>query len=953
MTRALLPLLLSLLFMIATPATATTTNWPTGSAPIEIEPAQPMTFTAGDRIVIEGTVTTGPATVVLRIDDRRTPAYAERMNGERELPEGPFRLTFTTHDLRTTGGRPLDLASIHRVIFFTTDDTRPVTVSRFQRIATAEPVPAATATQAARGPALSLGTGTAPIEHYPSRPIDARGRELIIEGANRSAEIQNIVLRLDDGASTSYASRVNIEREVPPGPFRLRFPVEGLTTPTKRVIDATSLRLVILSPWPENDQIAISRFDLAPIKRLPEGTIAVALGAADAQLPPGFERIAPGDPRLVGRHLQVRRRPAPDPLVANGIRGIEQLTLKTAPGVKRVTIWSEDPGEWEHLPAVLDQTIRVNGKTISATKRSFTGWIAERYLAQRWREHTAESDAFAAFGRHRGNRRSLEVDAADGTIQITIDGATLDDRYLSAVLIEPAGNEAALEQVTADRAAWYRDNFPVVPVATSARTDGLPSAHTGHEVAIQWDPAAGARQTGQPVRVRLAPGGSTRVTLALTSAIEIPRPAITLDEPAADRQRLSLTAWAGQWRLDRTEPQDTRLEWRDDRLISDLSRLPLGPDLTRRYELWLTAPPSASPGRFTGEIVIAATATTGTAAPSLRIPLEADVLDVTLPPAAKPAGPYLAYAPHLTWNTAIADRDRQAACDLDWLSRFGLTGTAPPIATPLEGGLTPVLDEMTRAQRAGVSPGWMLYNPLHQMRIAYGTERTAKFIGAATDAIAARRLPAPVWSAADEPSNPDQDQGDLAEWVKALRQATSHPIRLAGHLNSPADRPYARLFDVVIINPGFGLDRNQVGDLSANGRQVWIYNTFTPRLTAGVWLHYSSAVRYVQWHARMPTADPLDPIDGREGDVQMFYPMDRICPDRVDIHRSLLRLADGILDQRWLIWLANQTNPAAKTLRREIEAAIPRTWAQARLLSDRDLHDIRNRIIDLAATQTR
>ena len=948
MTRTLILILLSL-FAMAPPVTATTTHWPTGPAPIEIEPAQPLAFTPGDRIVIEGTVTAGPAIVVLRIDDRRTPAYADRMNGERELPEGPFRLSFTTHDLRTTGGRPLDLESIHRVIFFTTDETRAVTVSRFERIATNESAIIAKETPTASGPAISLGTGTAPIEHYASKPIDARGRELIIEGTNRSTEIRNIVLRLDDGSSTGYASRVNIEREVPPGPFRLRVPVEGLTTPTKRVIDATDLRLAILTPWPENDQIAVSRFDLAPIKRLPKGSVAIALGAADAQLPPGFERIAPGDPRLVGRHLQVRRRPAPDPLVANGIRGIEQLTLKTTPGRKRVTIWSEDPGEWEHLPAVLDQTIRVNGKTISATKRSFTDWIAERYLAQQWREHTASGDAFEAFGRHRGNRRSLDIDAPDGKVQITIDGATLDDRYLSAVLIEPAGNEAALEQVTTDRAGWYRDNFPVTS-ATRAHPDGLPSPHTGHEVAIRWDPNAALRQTGQPIRVRLAPGSGARVTLALTSTIDIPRPAITLNEPATTGQRLALAAWAAQWRLDRTEPQDTRLEWRDDRLISDLTRLPLGPELTRRYELWLTAPPSARPGRFAGEIVIAAP---GSAGPSLRIPLEADVLDVTLPPAAKPAGPYLAYAPHLTWNTALDDRDRQAVCDLDWLNRFGLNGTAPPIATPLEGGLTPVIDEMTRAQRAGVSPGWLLYNPLHQMRIAYGTERTAKFFGAATDAITARRLPTPVWSAADEPSNPDQDQGDLAEWIKALRAATPHPVRLAGHLNSPNDRAFARLFDVVVINPGFGLDRNQVRDLSANGREVWIYNTFAPRLTAGVWLHYSSAVRYVQWHARMPTADPLDPIDGREGDVQMFYPMDRICPDRIDIHRSLLRLADGILDQRWLIWLANQTNSAARKLKREIEGALPRTWDKARTLSDRDLHDIRNRIIDLAAANAK
>jgi hypothetical protein len=103
----------------------------------------------------------------------------------------------------------------------------------------------------------------------------------------------------------------------------------------------------------------------------------------------------------------------------------------------------------------------------------------------------------------------------------------------------------------------------------------------------------------------------------------------------------------------------------------------------------------------------------------------------------------------------------------------------------------------------------------------------------------------------------------------------------------------------------------------------------------------------------MPTADPFDPIDGREGDVQMLYPMERVCADRIDIHRSLLRLAEGVVDQRWLLWLTRRTDGPSRRLANELAASLPATWAAARSLSDRDLQAFRERILDHAAGITR
>ena len=255
---------------------------------------------------------------------------------------------------------------------------------------------------------------------------------------------------------------------------------------------------------------------------------------------------------------------------------------------------------------------------------------------------------------------------------------------------------------------------------------------------------------------------------------------------------------------------------------------------------------------------------------------------------------------------------------------------------------------MTRAKANGVAPGWLLYNPLHHLKTQYGTDRAAKFAAGAEKALDARGIAQPLWSAADEPSNPDQDSAELRNWITALRTQGGPRLRIAGHLNAPGDKEFVSLFDTVIINPGFGIDRNNIAQIASNNRDVWIYNTWAPRLTAGIWLNTTKATRYVQWHARMPTANPLDPLDGREGDAQMLYPAQQTCPDTPDINRALLQLAEGVVDQRWLLWLQAQPDGTAISLAKSIHNRIPKAWTDATQWSAADLNSIRDQILQLA-----
>ena len=208
-------------------------------------------------------------------------------------------------------------------------------------------------------------------------------------------------------------------------------------------------------------------------------------------------------------------------------------------------------------------------------------------------------------------------------------------------------------------------------------------------------------------------------------------------------------------------------------------------------------------------------------------------------------------------------------------------------------------------------------------------------------------LPAPVWALFDEPGN--FGGGETAAIATAAKLHTAAPgLRLGGQFNNPADRKYLDAVDVAIVNPGFGVDVGTIGELKASGRETWLYNTGAPRFTAGVWLWRTGAARYVQWHARMPTADPYDPTDGREGDVQVFPPMPEVCAANEDIDVALMEMAEGLVDQRWLQWLGSRPEPQAKALMASILRETPADWASASKDGAARAASIRDSIMTLA-----
>ena len=200
------------------------------------------------------------------------------------------------------------------------------------------------------------------------------------------------------------------------------------------------------------------------------------------------------------------------------------------------------------------------------------------------------------------------------------------------------------------------------------------------------------------------------------------------------------------------------------------------------------------------------------------------------------------------------------------------------------------------------------YTTVKRLQAYYGQDRArlADHLATLGSIVEQKGLPTPHFAMVDEMLELNQEQlnqfsADVAAFKTAIPEAM-----VAGQLNKPKNRQLLGLMDTVLINHGFGVDKQTIRTLQGQGKQVWLYNLTNARLAAGFYLWRSGAQGYLQWHGRMPTGAPYYPMDGREADFQFFYPAIKACPSVPDINATLLALSEGIADRRWLNWLMRQ-----------------------------------------------
>lgn len=814
-------------------------------------------------------------------------------------------------------------------------------------------------------------TVTLPYEQHFSPPTTWNANDdLVIEGHNPSDRQALLVIRLDDVNSTGYSSRVNEERDIPPGPFRLRIALASLLTAEKKRPDLSRLTaLYLFTAQPQG--ITLQKLSLQRGLRFSDEILAWDFG--DSQRAPfsGFTRIGPQDAHLQGRPTATTRSGSFAPF-NDGLRGVNQIKIPLPAGQYQLRLWNRDPGEWELLPHPLERRVRVNGQAIWEQHLTPEQWIKDIYLAGRNQEalsaqttqpqsttNTQEAAAQQLLPEQLG-KLSTRVTHLGGDLIIDLEGDSPDAQYISALLLWPdtlrpdtspsAADTPTPEQQLSQRLTqlfhenWHINPQPLAP--EQAISLALPSQDV--------TPNQGANSTAKAVTLlgKVAGNSHLNVDLKLETA-SLPHavnaslhlspfvPAVAKNQADHDTSitpsNTILPAelrW-GQWHWVREPAQGHQLHASASYLRTDLDSAPLTPGSPRYLHLVISVPEGTPAGDYQATLQLQI------GEQRYTYPLQIQVLALQLPDVPIPVGVYLDAAPHLNWFDA-EQATRQSACDLRWLANIGLSIPAPALATPDDQNAARFERDLRAAMQSNRYLPLLAYTPLKRLRDNLGDKAAIMHI-----AEVEREHPQVLaWSLADE-----ADSGQISNLLSFAQELRTRvpDIQLAGQLNHPSHTALLPALSLVLINDGFGASAHNITQLQKEGKQVWLYNLGASRLAAGFYLWRSGAQGYLQWHARMPTADPLNPVDGREADFQFLYPPMNVCT-LPDTDRSLFALLEGTDDLRWLHWLDSQSQhmEAARLLRDKIWQRIPDTWQAAQQLSPAQLQQWRREIQQLA-----
>ena len=390
--------------------------------------------------------------------------------------------------------------------------------------------------------------------------------ELVIEGHNPSARPPTLILRIDDNASVNYRSRVNLERIVAPGPFTQRFTLSEWRTSQPRALALDKLTKLYLFMADNAPSMTIHRWYWEPGLTLPEGTIARDLGAAAAPRFTGFEALSPGDPRLIGHPTPILR-PSGDALVRDGLRNLDGVRLDLAKGRYQLTLWLDDPGEWEYLPHPFERSVLVNGEPIWAEQWQPQEWLTQRYLAGQSREALPNPDPWQLFGARQGGPVHVTLNHPGGPLTITLVGHSPDAKYLAGLLLAPypaptskealpnSGKAlAVLADATAIVLAKQRQLFlekwtlaPYSPTPAPASQQLSLTPITDAAPTLQIAPLSAADELQQASRPVLAARGSQLLLeFAIHAATDDPAPLLVIQPPEQAGSPLTLTPYYGK-----------------------------------------------------------------------------------------------------------------------------------------------------------------------------------------------------------------------------------------------------------------------------------------------------------------------------------------------------------------------------------------------------------------------
>ncbi|KEQ18274.1 hypothetical protein [Endozoicomonas numazuensis] len=756
------------------------------------------------------------------------------------------------------------------------------------------------------------------------------GHELHLEGFNQSDSALILIIRIDNEASNSYRTRFNREFSIQPGPFSLSIPVTALKTSGNHPLPQPYSKMIIFIAG-NSDGVVLNKAFFKQPPPPEKNVLALDFGLMDSPVFPGFELILPDDRRIKG-DLRARNRPSGDPLIQDGFEGIQSLTLPWPNGTWKLSLWTQEQGEWEYLPHHLRKKIIAENNILTDQSLTPEQWVSEYYLEGMKKEAIIDGDLWALIGERRSGFLQTTIKISDEQLNLFLEGDKT-AQFLSGLVLEPVDGQFATK-VEENRKARLLSQWPV----------SIPEYHAPEALEIK-DISTGSFEPSEQLNTYPAPRGSQlNLTFQIQSPVDDASPVIAIAQPRkANGKKITVSKRYGHWRFERPQPNATSLIASDSLLRGDMESLTLSSKLPRKIHLQVSIPSDAEPGVYSGSIQLFSK--TALLVQDYNI----QVLPFDLPRLEKPVGLYLEPAPFYQWFEELQRwQPFSTACDLSLLATMGFTNVAPALDTPnTRNSRKSFIRQLAQLRRFGFDQSILAYAPLKRLLVAQSQEEAIKSLTQVKMLLSQSQLPEPYWSIYDEPV-PEK----TPEIINTARQIHNQTLEMktAGHLNNPGQADLIEATDLAIINHGFGVSKDSITAMR-NNREVWLYNMPNPRLAAGFYLWKSGADGYLQWHGRMPTADPFDPTDGREGDVIYMYPWAGSCPSTMTIHQRLLDLQEAVTDLRWMQWLEARAtkDTKAQELLDQISRQIPGQWKAAeKSLSNKEVLKIRQLILEYA-----
>lgn len=753
---------------------------------------------------------------------------------------------------------------------------------------------------------------------------------LVIKGVNPNSRAQLLVIRIDDENSHDYYSRANLERQVPSGEFELRISALGLKKENKQPLDIRHLKKIFVFNGGElpKTSIEISSISIEKTRSLPdfvhaydfggresgvlEGAIQVTL-AVNKQLDSGIE--------LFGQMREIER-PGPDPWIRDGIAGIEELRMPLDKGFWRIVIFREDIGEWENLPRQMDLRLSINGieQPEKNSMKTASQWYQQQYL--KFYDHTAKEDPWQDIIRHRGLVQSYDFEQSSEPLSIQLLGDSPQQRFISGIILQKLEDgiyqsvSNGLDLVNARREHYFHQHWLVEDKKLSINNNKI------HKQSLRL-----AKGEGQLIEFDIQLEADSKPDWQSTFS----------DMGGYLEVRKALPRWSRQGSALHISKGFTHLTALKTSILANGNY---------RISIWLQAGNNQDAGQYDFKLGFK----TKDAVIIQQLAVTIEVLDLVLPTNQQQVGIYLDHSPHLgffkQWQSLQL---AQVYCDLNYLDRLNLRALAPPLVTPTENNIQAWQQEIALYYDFYGTTDLLAYTPYKRLKKIFQKDVLQQKMAELVD----KNQPGPeiYWSIADE----SLEQHSVVKQDAQQLHSANQFAKTAGHLNDKSQKGLIEHLDLVLINHGFGIDVEEIAEMhkiknakNNTNKRIWLYNMPNRRLAAGAFLWRSRADGYVQWHGRMPTANPYDPTDGREADYQFFYPQPRACEALPDVDRGLFELAMGQYELRWLIWLEQQQGEDAVVLKNSIEQQLGQTWQQAVKTKAHQLDHWHKQIINLA-----